>query len=117
MSTVPKCFGRCYRQPVLHYHAPVVGAGEMGLHHADVACRSWPEPVLLKQIEDGPLPVRVWNPKVLIAMFPDNPAFAEQGLVALSRRQITSHANHHTSIPFDVCYTQRNSIHADDHDG
>lgn len=26
--------------------------------------RSWPQPVLLKQIEDGPLPVRVWNPKV-----------------------------------------------------
>lgn len=25
--------------------------------------RSWPQPVLLKQIEDGPLPVRVWNPK------------------------------------------------------
>ena len=26
--------------------------------------RKWPQPVLLKQIEDGPLPVRVWNPKV-----------------------------------------------------
>lgn len=26
--------------------------------------RSWPQPVLLKQIEEGPLPVRVWNPKV-----------------------------------------------------
>ncbi|KAI0797078.1 poly-A polymerase [Abortiporus biennis] len=25
---------------------------------------TWPQPVLLKQIEDGPLPVRVWNPKV-----------------------------------------------------
>lgn len=24
----------------------------------------WPEPVLLKQIEDGPLQVRVWNPKL-----------------------------------------------------
>ncbi|THH28420.1 hypothetical protein EUX98_g5765 [Antrodiella citrinella] len=24
----------------------------------------WPQPVLLKQIDDGPLPVRVWNPKV-----------------------------------------------------
>lgn len=29
-----------------------------------VSRRSWPQPVLLKQIEDGPLPVRVWNPKV-----------------------------------------------------
>ncbi|KAJ3551100.1 hypothetical protein NM688_g4935 [Phlebia brevispora] len=25
---------------------------------------TWPQPVLLKQIEDGPLPVRVWNPKL-----------------------------------------------------
>ena len=27
--------------------------------------RAWPQPVLLKQIEDGPLQVRVWNPRVL----------------------------------------------------
>ena len=26
----------------------------------------WPQPVLLKAIEDGPLQVRVWNPKVRI---------------------------------------------------
>ncbi|KAG5648740.1 hypothetical protein DXG03_000087 [Asterophora parasitica] len=26
--------------------------------------RSWPQPVLLKQIEEGPLQVRVWNPKL-----------------------------------------------------
>lgn len=26
----------------------------------------WPQPVLLKPIENGPLPVRVWNPKVSI---------------------------------------------------
>jgi poly(A) polymerase len=25
---------------------------------------NWPQPILLKQIEDGPLQVRVWNPKV-----------------------------------------------------
>lgn len=25
----------------------------------------WPQPVLLKPIEDGPLQVRVWNPKVM----------------------------------------------------
>ena len=24
----------------------------------------WPQPVLLKPIEDGPLPVRIWNPKI-----------------------------------------------------
>lgn len=27
----------------------------------------WPHPVLLKPIESGPLPVRVWNPKVRLA--------------------------------------------------
>ena len=27
--------------------------------------RAWPQPVLLKQTEDGPLQVRVWNPRVL----------------------------------------------------
>lgn len=27
-------------------------------------CRQWPQPVLLKPIEDGPLLVRVWNPKL-----------------------------------------------------
>lgn len=26
----------------------------------------WPQPVLLKAIEDGPLQVRVWNPKVRV---------------------------------------------------
>lgn len=25
---------------------------------------SWPQPVLLKPIEDGPLQVRVWNPRI-----------------------------------------------------
>lgn len=28
---------------------------------------NWPQPVLLKPIEEGPLPVRVWNPKVSLA--------------------------------------------------
>lgn len=25
---------------------------------------AWPQPVLLKAIEDGPLQIKVWNPKV-----------------------------------------------------
>ena len=29
-----------------------------------MACRNWPQPVLLKPIEEGPLQVRVWNPKL-----------------------------------------------------
>lgn len=29
---------------------------------------TWPQPVLLKGIEDGPLNVRVWNPKVCLSL-------------------------------------------------
>lgn len=29
---------------------------------------NWPQPVLLKQIEDGPLQMKVWNPKVSITL-------------------------------------------------
>jgi poly(A) polymerase len=41
-----------------------------GLHlaalgHYLTSTRAWPQPVLLKQIEDGPLRVPVWNPRVL----------------------------------------------------
>ena len=34
-----------------------------------ILVRSWPQPVLLKQIEEGPLQVRVWNPKVSHHLF------------------------------------------------
>ena len=33
-------------------------------HHDFILSRVWPQPVMLKLIEDGPLHVRVWNPKV-----------------------------------------------------
>ena len=39
------------------------------VHWMDRHYRKWPQPVLLKQIEDGPLPVRIWNPKVSTAYF------------------------------------------------
>ena len=32
----------------------------------------WPRPIMLKQIEEGPLQVRVWNPQVLTAVHPRN---------------------------------------------
>jgi hypothetical protein len=42
--------------------------------------RSWPQPVLLRQIEEGPLQVRVWNPKVWtyfdLASFPSNISYS-----------------------------------------
>lgn len=31
---------------------------------------AWPQPVLLKGIEDGPLSVKVWNPKVCRSPLP-----------------------------------------------
>ena len=34
------------------------------MHIIITITRAWPQPVLLKQIEEGPLQVRVWNPKV-----------------------------------------------------
>jgi len=33
-----------------------------------------------------------------------NFCFAKRCPVALSRRQVTSHANHHTGVSFNVCY-------------
>lgn len=34
-------------------------------HYAN-ACRDWPQPVILKTIEEGPPTFRVWNPKVCL---------------------------------------------------
>lgn len=34
-------------------------------------CRKWPQPIVLKPIEDGPLGVRVWNPKVKLPLKSD----------------------------------------------
>ena len=30
---------------------------------------AWPQPVLLKPIEDGPLQIKVWNPKVKLSVY------------------------------------------------
>lgn len=30
----------------------------------------WPQPILLRPIEEGPLQVRVWNPKVSVLIVP-----------------------------------------------
>ena len=67
MSTLPQSSIRCYYQSFLHYYASVVRPFDIidaRLEVSHVHIRTWPQPVLLKQIEEGPLPVRVWNPKV-----------------------------------------------------
>lgn len=64
---------------------------------------SWPQPVLLKQIEDGPLQMKVWNPKVRNRPL----SVSEQGLTItdLSRRPVPFNAHHHSRISFHVCHT------------
>lgn len=65
MPAISKCRCSGNRQPLLHHHVPMVTC--LILHtlmHSLITDRSWPQPVLLKQIEEGPLQVRVWNPKV-----------------------------------------------------
>lgn len=65
MPAVSKRERRRYRQPVLHHHARMVRRSlRPCIQVLKMTRRKWPNPVLLKPIEDGPLQVRVWNPKV-----------------------------------------------------
>lgn len=66
MSAISKCYCWCYRQPIFHHHVSMVSGiySLWGTLWFIEVSRSWPQPVLLKQIEEGPLQVRVWNPKV-----------------------------------------------------
>jgi hypothetical protein len=66
MSTIPQRSRRRDRQPIFYHHVPVVRTlvEPTSIHLMLSMSRSWPQPVLLKQIEEGPLQVRVWNPKV-----------------------------------------------------
>jgi hypothetical protein len=101
MSTIPQCYCRSYRQPFFHYLLPMVDPFSCSRNAANRSglSRSWPQPVLLKQIEEGPLQVRVWNPKVRslepviysLTFFPD-----------LSIRSIPSYAYNHTRLSCHV---------------
>ena len=46
----------------------------------------WPQPVLLKPIEGGPLPVRIWNPKVRLVACAFNAQSANPASAALHHR-------------------------------
>jgi poly(A) polymerase len=63
----------------------------------------WPNPVLLKPIEEGPLKARIWNPKVgpPCAILPRPPT---NEVLDIQRRQLPSNAHHHSRIPFHVRY-------------
>lgn len=71
----------------------------------------WPQPVLLKPIESGPLPVRVWNPRVCQEYCQQclqepisNPVLGIQG------RFVSSDACHHPSLSLHVCNFQYHSL-------
>ena len=66
MSIIPKSYRWCHSQQIFHYLLSMVcyHLATVAGHSLTGWNRSWPQPVLLKQIEDGPLQVRVWNPKV-----------------------------------------------------
>lgn len=66
MSVIPQCCRWCHREPIFHHYVPVVCSKNCAGYTFKylIIIRSWPQPVLLKQIEEGPLQVRVWNPRV-----------------------------------------------------
>ena len=64
LSTIPQCSRWRDCQSIFYYHASMVRIKSSALGSHFISIRAWPQPVLLKQIEDGPLQVRVWNPKV-----------------------------------------------------
>jgi poly(A) polymerase len=51
---------------------------------------NWPQPVLLKHMEDGPLPVRVWNPKVRTDITTTNECVVENGKLIMLPTVISS---------------------------
>ncbi|KAI9099922.1 polymerase [Phlyctochytrium arcticum] len=59
---------------------------------------AWPQPVLLKQIEEGPLAVRVWNPKIypqdkahrMPIITPAYPSMCATHNVTISTQQVTT---------------------------
>lgn len=67
----------------------------------------WPQPVLLKPIEDGPLQIKVWNPKVGGLRLDNVHRRSRLNLGQdLPRRPIPFDAYHHACIPFHVRHPQ-----------
>jgi poly(A) polymerase len=75
--------------------------------------RSWPQPVLLKQIEEGPLQVRVWNPKVWTDL--TLLVFLLIYLAAVPFRPIPPNAHNHPRLPCDVRHSQCHNLNTNDH--
>lgn len=74
----------------------------------------WPQPVLLKHVEEGPLQVRVWNPKVRLISESEKTSNSLY-LLDLQGRWIPLDAHHHTRLPFDVCDVQHHPFQQSSH--
>ena len=81
----------------------------------------WPQPVLLKPVENGPLQVRVWNPRVrrfplgrtnLSNQVPIEPVDTPCLLfrTGLQSRHVPPDADHYPGLSVHVCDVQHNEI-------
>lgn len=75
----------------------------------------WPQPILLRPIEEGPLQVRVWNPKVRAARRM-NIEVTDRSRAALPIRSLSSDADHHARLPVHVLDSQRHAQYSKCHD-
>ena len=101
---------------VCQLYPQATGAVVVGKFFHIIGQWDWPQPVLLKPIEDGPLRVRVWNPKVGIF----DPGASEiinsyKHQLGISQRSLPSNAHHHSCLPFYVFDSQRYVINEDHH--
>lgn len=73
---------------------------------------AWPQPVLLKPIEDGPLQMKVWNPKVSFSTL--RPVCnVMTDLADLSWRPISPDAHHHPCLSLHVRHPQHFDVNQD----
>lgn len=66
----------------------------------------WPQPILLKPMEEGPLPARQWNPNVSFHGLKCPCIRINRHNSVIPSRQKSSHANHHASVSINVCDSQ-----------
>ena len=121
MSTLSQCYLWCYCQSILHYHVSVVRDSFLFFltiflpFFFSILVRSWPQPVLLKQIEEGPLQVRVWNPKVSRHSFTIKEQHWLTFQLALPWWSCPSNADHYSGVSCDVLHAQCHCFNPNDH--
>src|SRR6266404_9502136 len=91
--------------------APCLAASEFSL----TSTRRWPQPVLLKRIEDGAQQLRVWDPKVRRPISCARLVLTH--LAVVSQRPSAPNAHNHTRVSCYVRYLYRDSLNTNSHDG